>query len=464
MQQNNSLPDFYTIEDTEDILDFSVPELGIPLWLYLRVPFFHNFPEKWSVHETTFPRFPTKRTFLRFLPDLLSPWPKRDIWFVSDLPAWYYKKQNNVFYDSYFDPLLDIFPSQSLYISRNIYASKAIRKQHLSYKFIQSANLLCQKFSTRYLSSACCRAADQLMDYVQQRTQTLFGISLPPERRKALHDRLLRQVGYELAQYQFYKLLFKYRKPKILFTSNPLLGECSLIVLAREHGITTIEFQHGASGQLAPGYNWAAALCHSPKVQPCVVDYFLTYGTFWHNRHSLPSVLYPVGNPWFSIQSQRYGDNGRGILFCLSTTFDAYPQLIRNVAAAFPDRKVIVRPHPNYRQAFQASEIAKLPGIYVDEETNVYATLSKAEIVIGDQSTSMMEALALGKRVYSMQSTISKDYFSDLDVSFFRDANDLVNLINDETSGKIPQHQREALFCMNWEKNYTDFINQLLAK
>lgn len=464
MQENNILTDFFVIEDTEDILDFSVPELGIPLWLYIRLTFFRNFPSKRSVPAETFPRFPIKRAFLRFLPDLLCPWPKRDIWFVSDLPAWYYKKQNNVFYDSYFDPLLDIFPNQSLYISRNIYASKAIKKQHLSYKFIQSANLLCQKFSTRYLSSACCRAADQLLDYVQQRAQTLFGISLPPERRKALHDHLLRQVGYELAQYQFYKLLFKYRKPKLLFITDALLGKCALAKLAHDYGIPTIEFQHGASGQLTPAYNWANALCQSPKVKPYVVDYFLTYGTFWHKRHRLPCEMHPVGNPWFSIQSQRYGDNGRGILFCLSTTFDAYPQLIRNVAAAFPDRKVIVRPHPNHRQAFQASEIAKLPGIYVDEKPDVYATLSKAEIVIGDISTSMMEALALGKRVYSMQSTISKDYFSDLDVNFFRDANDLVNLINDETSGKIPQHQREALFCKNWEKNYTDFINQLLAK
>lgn len=463
MQDNNNNTQFLAIEDTEEILDFTIPELGIPLWLYIRLAFFRNFPQKWSVAETTYPPYPTKKAFLRYLPDLLAPWPKRDIWFVSDLPENFYKRIDNQYVDIYFEPLANIFPEESLYISRNIYASRALKKPGLSYKFIQSASLLCQKFSSRCISPACRRAADQLMAFVQQRAQTLFGICLPPEGRQALYNRLLSQVGYELAQYKFYRLLFYYRKPKILIITGALLGKCALLTLAKKYGIVTIEFQHGASGPMTIGYNWANTLRQSERVRPHVVDFFLTYGTFWHKRHRLPCTLYPVGNPWFSMQNKRHASSGDAILFCLSTSFDAYPPLIRELAAAFPDRKIIVRPHPNHRQAFLASGITSLPGIQVDEATDVYATFAQAEIVIGDISTSLMEALALGKRVYSLRSPLAENYFSDLDVSFFRDSSELIDLINDETSGRIPKSQREALFCTDWEKNYTTFISQLLA-
>lgn len=75
-----------------------------------------------------------------------------------------------------------------------------------------------------------------------------------------------------------------------------------------------------------------------------------------------------------------------------------------------------------------------------------------------------MEALALGKRVYSLRSSQAEKYFSNLDVNFFSDAPELINLINDATSGRIPQAQRDVLFCTDWEKNYTTFfITQLLA-
>lgn len=462
MQDNNNTQ-FLAIEDTEEILDFTIPELGIPLWLYIRLAFFRNFPQKWSVAETTYPPYPTKKAFLRYLPDLLAPWPKRNIWFVSDLPEIFYKNIDNQYFDIYFEPLANIFPEKSLYISRNIYASRFLKKPGLSYKFIQSASLLCQKFSSRCISPACRRAAEQLMAFVQQRAQTLFGICLPPERRQALYNRLLSQVGYELAQYKFYRLLFHYRKPKILIITDALLGKCALVALAKKYGIITIEFQHGTSGKTTLAYHWAKVFCQNNRVTPYTVDYFLTYGTFWNNRFQIPSKLYPIGNPWFSTQYKRHVTSGRAILFCLSTSFDAYPTLIRDLAAAFPDRKIIVRPHPNHRQAFWASGITSLPGIQVDEATDVYTSFAQAEIVIGDTSTSLMEALALGKRVYSLRSPLAENYFSDLDVSFFRDSSELIDLINDETSGRIPKSQREALFCTDWEKNYTTFISQLLA-
>ena len=463
MQDNDNINKFLAIEDTEEILTFTVPELDMPLWLYIRFPFFSNFPQKWSVVETTYPPYPTKRTFLRHLPELLSPWPKRDIWFISDLQKNYYKNIDNKYFDIYFEPLANIFPGDSLYISRSIYASRLLKKPELEYKFIQSASILCQKISSCCISQLCYLEANNLMEFVQNRIYSLFGMHLHQDLRKYFMDRLLRQVSYEYMQYKFYKLLFRYRKPKILFITDPILGKLALIKLAKEYGITTVEFQHGTSGLVSVGYNWANTLRQSKRVRSHVVDYFLTYGDFWNNRFQLPCELYPVGNPWFSTQCKRHVTEGRAILFCLSTSFAIYPDLIRDLAAAFPDRRIIVRPHPNHRQAFLSSDVAGVEGISVDEETDVYTTFSQAEIVIGDISTSLMEALALGKRVYSLRSSQAEKYFSNLDVSFFSDAPELINLINDATSGRIPQTQRDALFCTDWEKNYTTFITQLLA-
>ena len=53
--------------------------------------------------------------------------------------------------------------------------------------------------------------------------------------RKYFMDRLLRQVSYEYMQYKFYKLLFRYRKPKILFITEIIDG----ILLAQAYNPTS---------------------------------------------------------------------------------------------------------------------------------------------------------------------------------------------------------------------------------
>lgn len=217
--------------------------------------------------------------------------------------------------------------------------------------------------------------------------------------------------------------------------------------------------QHGSVTSKHFAYNWAKTLCENEVIKDHVVDYFLTFGSFWHKRIQIPGKYQEIGAPWFSLQRKRYGSGGSAILFLAAADSHKYVTAIQQIIRHFPHKEVIVREHPAWRHLLQESGIADIPGVTIDTSTDLYETLSSAEIVIGSMSTSIFEALALGKRVFIQESEDAKAYYSPLSVTYFSNEHELIDLIHDEPSGKIPPEQQESLFCTDWKENYTSFIN-----
>ena len=79
---------------------------------------------------------------------------------------------------------------------------------------------------------------------------------------------------------------------------------------------------------------------------------------------------------------------------------------LKLLAKYAPDKKVIVRPHPRFKDQWRKHEKEYMayfrPGWEVDWSPNVYATLTTCSGVIGINSTTLTEALALGIPVASM--------------------------------------------------------------
>lgn len=463
-----------TIEDTEEILDFSIRGYDVLLWPILRYGFFlhqlnllyqKNIISAASPAASTLGEpHPYRKVFFRYLPGLLSPWPKRDIWYLANTPRSRYFCIDGHYIDIYTDPYADTLPEQSLYISQSIYADKRIKKPCLSYKFIQSTEVLFEKFSKHLITTDDEKLVKNLINFLKARSK---GIGAPHLGEPYWHKfelRAIRSIAIAKAQYRFYRFLFRHRKPKILILTSAFYGSTfGLAHLARDEGITTAEIQHGTVARTMPAYNWANALCQSATLKHHIVDYFLTYGAFWHDRLQIPAKCHEIGSAWFSRQSKRYKQSGEAILFCLQNNCNAFIPFIKSVAAHFPQKHIIVRHHPSYKELFVNSGIADIKNIIIDHNSDIYKTFSQASIVIGESSTALFEALALGKRVYVLgQSPVTKSIFSGVPVTYFITPEELLELIAERSTGKITPELQHAFFCPDWKQRYLAFLDKHL--
>ena len=106
--KSNLLYELLEIENTEEILDFSIPKYNFPLWLYIRFDFFQYLINLVTNKQTQAPAKKTtvdtrrdnyRQVFFHFLPQMFTPWPQRDIWYLSNIGSDYYKNSNGKFID-----------------------------------------------------------------------------------------------------------------------------------------------------------------------------------------------------------------------------------------------------------------------------------------------------------------------------------------------------------------------------
>ena len=451
--QSTLLYNLLEIENTEEILDFSIPKYDFPLWLYIRYDFFqyainwftNNSPQtelnagKQSTinnHKENY-----RQIFFRFLPSILTSWPQRDIWYLSNIGADYYKNINGQLIDIYNDTFANVMASKSLYISQSIQAQKNIQKTAYPFKFIQSTDLIFGKLSKYLVNKQHKKIIHSLISFLKYRCKSICNWGLPEEYWNSIENKISYKIGISIAQFFFYQCLYRYRKPKILVLTDAYYGRADIISQAHANDIVTVEIQHGAPTRYHPAYNWAKKLCESKKIKKYVVDYFLTFGVFWHNRMQLPGKYLEIGSPWFAIQQHNQQKKGEDILFCLTTNYHKFNDIIDTTRIVFSSKKIII-----------------------DQHTDIYETFPQASIVIGEISTSLYEALALGKRVFILKSNESEAYFAGLPVTFFVDAADLIKKINNNSAGYLSASQREAIFNTNWQQNYKNFVDTIIER
>lgn len=78
---------------------------------------------------------------------------------------------------------------------------------------------------------------------------------------------------------------------------------------------------------------------------------------------------------------------------------EPFVDLARRIAARFPERHVVIRPHPVENMEFYRSRTRDLPNVFVDRAGSVRHWIATARAVIHHDCTTGLEALLLGKPV-----------------------------------------------------------------
>ena len=92
--------------------------------------------------------------------------------------------------------------------------------------------------------------------------------------------------------------------------------------------------------------------------------------------------------------------------------FEDFQKLIPELAQAFPDRTIVVRPHPTENQKIYHEIAARCPGVRVTNEGNVVPWLMAAKVLIHNGCTTGVEAFVMRVPAVSYRKTVN-DFYDD---------------------------------------------------
>lgn len=466
------------LENTSDLLQFKVPGYDFLLWPIIRYPVFNRCLyqsgiEELGVSGKTDPPPSALAKYaglLAALPRFFRPWPSRQTTtaiYLDRKEEAFYRQWQGKLYNPYIEPFAEALPSATAILDNSPGPRLLPLDKPYHIRGIRHATLVAAKLKRLRDKRACSKDFYRFWDFVRARIKAVLHFDLPEPFYKRLEERTTDfACNYTVAEYHVFKKYLKKLRPGLLLVDEALYGNKGhLMVLARELGITTADIQHGAIFSSHANYTWSDALVADERFRAQYPDYFLTYGQFWHSQIRLPGTEpVPIGNPWFSMQvegREKSEAAQNAVLFTLGALYDEYIPFVRALRHAIPkNTPLVLRPHPLVDISKYA--LFREAGISVDTSPTIYDAFDMADVVIGDISTGLFEAAALGKRVFSYAITQSDG--APIPFEKFTTPEELVEKVLSSDAGVISSSLREAFFAADWKNNYIHFISSLPQK
>lgn len=215
-----------------------------------------------------------------------------------------------------------------------------------------------------------------------------------------------------------FKLFLKKTRPTYLYCVVGY-GKEAPIAAAQELGIKAVEFQHGSMGRGHFGYdfkNWSYV--------PYFPDLMLAFGETWFSSVYFPDTckIDPIGYKLFeeSINQVKLSINRNPDQLLVLSQGPVANELVAHVAvfaAQRPDWHVLLRPHPSENPAILRDEMnrhAATSNWMVDKEQSLEEHAVSSFVVLGVNSTAILQAFLAGCRVALLDDPNSASYFDQL--------------------------------------------------
>ena len=204
------------------------------------------------------------------------------------------------------------------------------------------------------------------------------------------------------------RLLERVRPKIVLFDNGSYTYQGEWVGLMKDAGAWVAEPQHGWIGPSHAAYNYGGAFDRA-ELRRAVPDEVLTFGTYWSSSIRHPGIVTAIGKPHLERQAaSASATRPRRILVVSSRTDpDATDEFVVGLRAALGDEWAIVfRPHPGERSETgrRYPRLSADAGVVIDDAADVYETLKRSAVVIGEASTVLFEARAFGCRVIARDS------------------------------------------------------------
>ena len=292
-----------------------------------------------------------------------------------------------------------------------------------------------------------------------------------------INEKYWRTIRVELERYAknnkliywYYKKCFEHMSPRLVVVTQGCDGNhaaCKIKVL-KDMGIPCVEIQHGFVGLSHRAYNFSDKIYQSEEYKTYMPDVFLTMGKYWMDCIRIPIKKAVLGNANFCINKEKIKNNQQpqGILVLPTPDIQPWRDLVIYMGQCLPDKEIVIKVHPFYPKQYDYFKEIDMPNVRIGIEGNIYDYLQHAEVVIGDNSTVLYEAAALGRLVMIWNNNSARAYMDLRLGNWFNDAQELVALLRGQALNKEKSMvEPEDIFAYDIKANYLNFIKNYIYR
>jgi hypothetical protein len=266
--------------------------------------------------------------------------------------------------------------------------------------------------------------------------------------------------------FKFYEKFFIKTKPKIIFLNCGYYGgENYILRIARSLNIKTAEFQHGLISNNHIAYNYDDYLLNFEEYKYYIPEYYLSYGEYWNEQINIPGNVFTIGNPHFYEQIKKYKNipskKDTILIPSQGTITKEMVEIAIFLATEYKNYDIIFKLHPGELNSLNLIKpLEKYSNIFIKKDGDIFDYIAKSEVIVACYSTTIFEAIGMGKKVYILDNNYSRDNIPDKMGVWFRNCEELRNKINENEDYSQKNNDINYFFNNNWEKNYKYFIEE----
>lgn len=470
-----TLTDLLPIEDTPELLALHCPRTAIPAWPNIRVAFFRQIMAD-LLFGTGSIDPPAERRSWRAagvlgraaahnMAAMFGGRLRSDV--LINTEAIGDELREGRWYNRYVDPFGDLPLGQAV-VMTDMFEWQwnwPRHNEHIVYHApIQAGAVLAAKLP--WASAAAMSLAEAVVALACDRAKALLDWEMGEQRQAAFTRWAARKIASLPFRYRAYRRLLQQVRPRLLLGSSGCYGiHAPLIAAARDLGILTAEYQHGAISAGHDAYNFAPAVFASEAYRRTLPQYLLTYGSWWSAQVSAPVDRVAIGYPARTAKLDRMPElpKDRRVVLILGDgiEFELYLDLSRELAQAVDGigLQVVLRPHPMERSSVLERYGERIGGVHLDMAPDIYTSFAHAHTVISELSTGLFEAVGLVDRIILLSTAKARFAFPSHPFAVAKSAQDVIGLMRGENSA-APKIDATELWAPDWSENYRRFLLQ----
>ncbi len=275
----------------------------------------------------------------------------------------------------------------------------------------------------------------------------------------------LGQQDYFVSIYTFFiKKILSYTNPKLLFLEDASYGIEKAVICKVSHdlGIKVIEPQHGTVVEHA-AYTSSAIIKSQSDYYEYLPDCIFTFGKYWEQYIHWDYEKYTAGNAYLNnfIKNRTPHACAYDFLIISQGLEDKYRHdFIKKLSSLFSDSKILMRLHPEEDYQKNLEEFKDNNNITFSNGTTLYEDIDRSEIIIGWNSTCLIEALAFGKIPYIVDCLISRKHFPNDIGRWVKDPSE-IQLYDDSSKDNYVDYT--YYWADNFDERITSYIDKVLS-
>ncbi|HAW57493.1 MAG TPA: hypothetical protein DCX03_00530 [Bacteroidales bacterium] len=370
-----------------------------------------------------------------------------------------YDREKKVYYNSFFQPYYNLFSDPLIFEASYKFDIKKPREFETS-TFLNDYLI----FGSIIKSSGLRITSNKIDSTLSKFARQICMLYSIPNLYATVYNTLRREVYSAIYLEHYVDRIVSHMNGNSAFVHcASYMGDTGVITKRfKEHGVSTIELQHGYVGPEHYAYNYPSGNADR-AMKDYLPDYYLTFGKYWGEQIQTPSTIVTVGNPTLNnsaddLQKEVSPQSNSILVVSQGTVTAKMVKIAKYLSQALPKHTIMFKLHPGevpFTQRYE--DLKKYHNVQIRTYDNIYELIASSEIIVGYNSTTLFEAVAFdGKRIFILNNDLIPDSLG----YKFSSCEELCDAILDGESG-YPSAQPSYFWEPDWETNIASFLKSL---